>query len=87
MRLRSGAEVRVRVAGVFEIRDGLIAAWRDYFDLGAVRGRTDSGPSRVPPPGPSEDERRAAIRGCGARFRESARAGVPAPGAGRGNAP
>ncbi|EME99446.1 nuclear transport factor 2 family protein [Streptomyces mobaraensis NBRC 13819 = DSM 40847] len=38
MRLRSGAVVRVRVAGVFEIRDGLIAAWRDYFDLGATRG-------------------------------------------------
>ncbi|MFI0738444.1 nuclear transport factor 2 family protein [Streptomyces sp. NPDC021100] len=38
MRLRSGTVVRVRVAGVFEIRDGAIAAWRDYFDLGAVRG-------------------------------------------------
>ncbi|MGK5640082.1 SgcJ/EcaC family oxidoreductase [Streptomyces sp. URMC 126] len=37
MTLRSGAVVRVRVTGVFEVRDGLIAAWRDYFDLGAVR--------------------------------------------------
>ncbi|MBC2878204.1 MULTISPECIES: nuclear transport factor 2 family protein [Streptomyces] len=45
MRLRSGAVVRVRVAGVFEIRDGLIAAWRDYFDLGAVRG--EDSPSGV----------------------------------------
>ncbi|MCC7362799.1 MAG: nuclear transport factor 2 family protein [Dehalococcoidia bacterium] len=25
--------VAVRVCGVFEIRDGKIAAWRDYFDL------------------------------------------------------
>ena len=22
------------VAGIFEIRDGKIAAWRDYFDMG-----------------------------------------------------
>jgi limonene-1,2-epoxide hydrolase len=26
--------VELPVAGVFEIRDGKIAAWRDYFDLG-----------------------------------------------------
>ncbi|WP_223768311.1 nuclear transport factor 2 family protein [Streptomyces huiliensis] len=38
MTLRSGEVVRVRVTGVFEIRDGLIVAWRDYFDLGAVAG-------------------------------------------------
>jgi limonene-1,2-epoxide hydrolase len=25
--------VAVRVAGVFEVKDGKIAAWRDYFDL------------------------------------------------------
>lgn len=28
----AGALLSVRVMGVFEIRDGLIAAWRDYFD-------------------------------------------------------
>lgn len=26
--------VEIAVAGVFEIRDGRIALWRDYFDLG-----------------------------------------------------
>jgi limonene-1,2-epoxide hydrolase len=26
--------VELPVAGVFEIRDGKIAAWRDYFDMG-----------------------------------------------------
>ena len=26
--------VELPVAGVFELRDGKIAAWRDYFDLG-----------------------------------------------------
>jgi limonene-1,2-epoxide hydrolase len=25
--------VEVKVMGVFELRDGKIAAWRDYFDL------------------------------------------------------
>jgi len=28
-----GKEIALPVAGVFEIRDGKIAAWRDYFDL------------------------------------------------------
>lgn len=28
-----GATVELPVAGVFELRDGRIAAWRDYFDL------------------------------------------------------
>jgi limonene-1,2-epoxide hydrolase len=28
----AGGRLSVRVMGVFEIRDGLIAAWRDYFD-------------------------------------------------------
>lgn len=28
-----GKRVELPVAGVFEIRDGKIAAWRDYFDL------------------------------------------------------
>jgi len=25
--------VELRVAGIFEVRDGLVAVWRDYFDL------------------------------------------------------
>jgi limonene-1,2-epoxide hydrolase len=29
-----GRTVELPVAGVFEVRDGRIAAWRDYFDLG-----------------------------------------------------
>ena len=28
------------VAGVFELRDGKIAAWRDYFDMAAWTGQT-----------------------------------------------
>lgn len=27
-----GRSATLRVAGVFEVRDGVIAAWRDYFD-------------------------------------------------------
>lgn len=26
------------VMGVFEVRDGKIAAWRDYFDMGPLKG-------------------------------------------------
>ena len=29
----NGKSVALPVAGVFELRDGKIAAWRDYFDL------------------------------------------------------
>ena len=32
MRL-GGKDIALPVAGVFEVRDGKIAAWRDYFDL------------------------------------------------------
>jgi limonene-1,2-epoxide hydrolase len=32
-----GKEVALPVAGVFEIRDGKIAAWRDYFDMGSYQ--------------------------------------------------
>jgi limonene-1,2-epoxide hydrolase len=28
-----GKSISLPVAGVFEVRDGLIAAWRDYFDI------------------------------------------------------
>jgi limonene-1,2-epoxide hydrolase len=31
---RDGKAMELPVTGVFEIRDGKIAAWRDYFDMG-----------------------------------------------------
>jgi limonene-1,2-epoxide hydrolase len=31
--LPGGKTIELRVAGVFEVRDGLITLWRDYFDL------------------------------------------------------
>lgn len=31
--LMDGKRVELPVAGVFEIRDGKVAAWREYFDL------------------------------------------------------
>jgi limonene-1,2-epoxide hydrolase len=31
--LLAGQPIVIRVMGVFEIRDGKIAVWRDYFDL------------------------------------------------------
>ena len=34
---RGGDRVVVPVMGAFEVRDGRIAHWRDYFDLGALR--------------------------------------------------
>ena len=33
----NGKPVSLRIMGVFEIRDGHIAAWREYFDLGPAR--------------------------------------------------
>jgi limonene-1,2-epoxide hydrolase len=36
MRLTKGTRLELPVMGVFEVRDGRIAAWRDYFDLGTV---------------------------------------------------
>ena len=35
-RTTAGREGSFPVAGVFEIRDGKIAAWRDYFDMAQV---------------------------------------------------
>ena len=32
-----GTEVSVQVCGVFEIRDGKIARWRDYFDMASFQ--------------------------------------------------
>jgi limonene-1,2-epoxide hydrolase len=31
-----GRPVELPVAGVFELRDGKIVAWRDYFDMAAL---------------------------------------------------
>lgn len=36
LRRKDGGEVHLPVAGIFEIRDGRIAAWRDYFDMAAI---------------------------------------------------
>ena len=33
-------KVDLPVAGVFEVRGGKIAAWRDYFDMAAFTGQT-----------------------------------------------
>ncbi len=33
-RLADGRWVELRVMGVFEVLDGKVTAWRDYFDLG-----------------------------------------------------
>ncbi|MGE0775963.1 MAG: limonene-1,2-epoxide hydrolase family protein [Sphingomonadaceae bacterium] len=35
--MNSGAAVDLPVMGIFEMRDGLIAGWRDYFDLGTLQ--------------------------------------------------
>jgi len=36
LRRTDGGELALPVMGVFEVRDGKIAAWRDYFDLATV---------------------------------------------------
>ncbi|MBW0018146.1 MAG: nuclear transport factor 2 family protein [Mycobacterium sp.] len=36
LRKKDGGEVPLPVMGVFEVHDGKIAAWRDYFDMGTV---------------------------------------------------
>lgn len=36
MRRKDGAEMPLPVMGVFEVVDGQIAAWRDYFDMATV---------------------------------------------------
>ena len=33
--MADGKRIELRVAGVFEIHDGKVAVWRDYFDLAA----------------------------------------------------
>lgn len=36
LRRKDGGEVPLPVMGVFEVHDGKIAAWRDYFDMAAI---------------------------------------------------
>jgi limonene-1,2-epoxide hydrolase len=36
MRRTDGGKLELPVMGVFEVRDGRIAVWRDYFDLATV---------------------------------------------------
>jgi len=31
--------IEIRVAGIFEVRDGKVAVWRDYFDLAAFNAQ------------------------------------------------
>ncbi|MCY4618593.1 MAG: nuclear transport factor 2 family protein [Chloroflexi bacterium] len=38
-----GTEVSVQVCGVFEIRDGKIARWRDYFDMASFQKQMPDG--------------------------------------------
>jgi limonene-1,2-epoxide hydrolase len=37
--LEGGHTIELRVAGVFKVRDGKIAVWRDYFDLEAFNSQ------------------------------------------------
>ncbi len=36
MRRKDGEPISLPVTGVFEIEDGKIAAWRDYFDMATI---------------------------------------------------
>ena len=36
MRRKGGGEVALPVMGAFEVQDGQIVAWRDYFDMAAI---------------------------------------------------
>ena len=36
MRRKDGGEIPLPVMGVFEVQNGQIAAWRDYFDMAAI---------------------------------------------------
>jgi len=37
--LGDGSLIEIRVAGLFEVRDGKVAVWRDYFDLAAFNAQ------------------------------------------------
>lgn len=36
MHSKAGKEIPLPVTGVFEVRDGQITAWRDYFDMATI---------------------------------------------------
>jgi limonene-1,2-epoxide hydrolase len=36
MRRKDGGEIPLPVMGVFEVQNGQITAWRDYFDMAAI---------------------------------------------------
>ena len=38
----NGQWIELPVMGTFEVRDGKIAAWRDYFDMAQFQGQTTS---------------------------------------------
>jgi limonene-1,2-epoxide hydrolase len=38
LRRKDGGEIPLPVMGVFEVHNGRIAAWRDYFDMAAITG-------------------------------------------------
>ena len=38
-----GQRIEIPVAGVFEVRDGRITFWRDYFDLGVMTQQLSGG--------------------------------------------
>src|SRR6201991_1241900 len=48
MRRKDGGEVPLPVMGVFEVRDGKIAAWRDYFDMAAIAKAFSGASSQSP---------------------------------------
>lgn len=37
--VKDGKQIVVPVMGAFEIEGGVIKSWRDYFDLGAIKGK------------------------------------------------
>lgn len=37
--LVGGKTIEIRVAGVFEVRDGRVAVWTDYFDVGGFNAQ------------------------------------------------
>ena len=39
----NGKPVELPIMGVFEMKDGRITAWREYFDMGPVRAAYDQG--------------------------------------------
>lgn len=46
-----GRDVSLPLMGIFEIEDGLIRAWRDYFDMPMYRRQLEQSPRRDRPPG------------------------------------